>query len=88
MNSTPKSDEKYVKLEVDNAQCQRRFHIGYERDSPLCKEVKVRCPHCNITILKENNHPPCFLLREENLVDYPDGSRKIVSQCNFLNTKL
>ena len=88
MNSTMDPEEKYIKFEIDNTKCQRRFHIAYEKDSPLCKEVQVHCPHCNISIFNEKNHPKCILLREENLVDSPDGSRKTVSECHFLTSEL
>ena len=79
-------ERKYVKFEVDNPICKRRFHIAFEEGSPKLPEVNILCPHCNVTVYHAANHPQSILVREENLIKSPDGSRPIVSKCDFLRT--
>ena len=73
----------YKKVEVDNSVCFRRFHIAYEEGTPCLDKVEIRCPHCQVVVFEKNNHPYTELIREENLVVQPDGSRPLVNECHF-----
>lgn len=74
----------YIKVEIDNSVCRRRFHIAYEEGQPPVAETKVLCPHCGVTLFEAHNHPQAILSRDENLVKSPDGTRVTLNDCNFL----
>lgn len=75
----------YKKIEIDNAICNRRFHISFEEGSPVIeKHVNVDCPHCGVTLFEADNHPPVILARDENLVKQVDGSRPTLYECRFV----
>lgn len=74
----------YKKIEIDNAVCNRRFHLTYEEGSPIIeRNVKIACPHCGVTVFEAQNHVPVMLSREENLVKSPDGTRPTLYECHF-----
>jgi len=77
------SEITYKKIEIDNAVCRRRFHIAFEDATPLEGHVKLECPHCHLTIYEKKDHPRAELIREENLTHQPDGSRPILTKCQF-----
>jgi DNA-directed RNA polymerase subunit RPC12/RpoP len=74
---------EYEKIEIDSPICGRRFHIGYEVGGTIYNHVEVNCPHCGVLLFEKNYHPAAALMREENLVKAPDGSREIISECQF-----
>ena len=74
----------YKKIEIDNAVCNRRFHLSFEEGSTPEKHVEIDCPHCGIKLFEADNHPQVVLAREENLVKSPDGSRTTLHDCRFL----
>lgn len=78
---------EYRKIEVDNAICKRRFHIAYEQGQPSLPKQAIDCPHCGVRLWEGENLPPAILLREENLVKSPDGSRPLVTECDFLKPR-
>lgn len=80
-------DEKirsYRKIEIDNPICKRRFHVAFEEGNDKVEaKVDLKCPHCGVTVYEAESHPPALLLREENLVKSPDGSRPLMGACAF-----
>ena len=74
---------KYEKRLIDNATCNRRFHLIYETGSNNNAHVQVKCPNCGVILFDEPNHPPVMLAREENLIKSPDGSEPIIYDCKF-----
>ncbi len=74
---------EYRKFEIDNVVCRRRFHIAYEEGQKPQPKVEVDCPHCGVRLFEAVDHPPVILLREENLVKSPDGSRPLLYECKF-----
>lgn len=83
MTTKAPQEMTYHKIEIDNAVCNRRFHVVFEEGQPNLPQVVIKCPHCQVTIYEAKNHPPALLSREENLVKSPDGSRPIVYECKF-----
>ncbi len=82
------SSANYRKIEIDNPICGRRFHIAWEEGAAkIVPETKVECPHCGVTLFKAENHAPAILLREENLVNAPNGSRTQCNECKFQQHK-
>jgi hypothetical protein len=73
----------YKKVEIDNLICKRRFHIAYEEGTPTKDLVKIQCPHCSDVIYEKKNHPYAELIREENLTHEPDGTKPLMSHCQF-----
>lgn len=82
--NTKTSEIEYKKILIDNAVCNRRFHLVYEEKVENEKHVKIDCPHCGVTLFEKDNHPPVMLTREENLVNAPNGvDAKIMYDCKF-----
>jgi hypothetical protein len=78
------SSAKYRKIEIDNPICNRRFHIAWEEGTAkVVPETRVNCPHCGVTLFEAKNHAPVILLREENLVNAPDGTRRMCYECKL-----
>ena len=75
---------EYQKIEVDNAICNRRFHIAFEQGQAKVAHTEINCPHCGVKLWEAHNHVPALLLREENLVKNPDGTNPMVYECKFL----
>jgi phage FluMu protein Com len=82
MDDRPK-DMKYEKLLIDNATCNRRFHLVFETGAKNNGQVEIKCPHCGVILFHEENHPPVMLARDENLIKSPDGSEPIIYDCKF-----
>lgn len=80
MNS---NEHEHKKILIDNAICKRRFHLVYEENSTQKGYVKIKCPHCSVTLFEAENHEPMQLAREENLVKAPLGDAEIVYSCEF-----
>jgi hypothetical protein len=78
------NDDIYQRIIVDNTKCQRRFHIGFEKNAPLQSHTSIHCPYCDIELFHKENHPEVFLLREENLIQKPDSSAdNTMTNCFF-----
>ena len=77
-------NKEYKKLLIDNATCNRRFHLVFESGSKNNCHVKVNCPHCGVVLFDNPYHPPVMLARDENLIKSPDGSEPIIYDCNFI----
>jgi hypothetical protein len=76
----------YMKTVIDNPTCSRRFHISYDDAAAPVSQVEVKCPFCNVSIFKAENHPEVKLLRQENLIKDAALSDNIVTQCKFEDT--
>jgi hypothetical protein len=84
METASPVEYQYRKIEIDNAICNRRFHIAFEEGQKLVARQTIACPHCGVVLWEEDQFPPAILLREENLVKSPDGSRPMLTECQFL----
>jgi hypothetical protein len=73
----------YKKFTIDNVTCSRRFHVTYDDESQPVEHVEVKCPHCNLVLWKENDHPPVKLARDENLVTTTQLGRNLIKDCQF-----
>ena len=72
----------YHKFCVDNPLCMRRFHLAYDDDDPKqTKQIEIRCPHCDVVVIKTNN--PVRILREENLTKVSAFNNNIMRECGF-----
>jgi hypothetical protein len=76
----------YKKILIDNTTCSRRFHVTFDDESTKMPRVELRCPHCNVVVMAENNHPAVALAREENLVKTANLSDNLISDCRFEDT--
>lgn len=79
-----KGTHQYKKIMIDNVVCRRRFHLGLEEGGATVSQVEVPCPHCGMILYTAQNSAPVELLREENLVNAPDGSQRTLNECHFL----
>ena len=74
----------YHKVEIDSPKCNRRFHVAWDNNpDALVNKTKVECPYCGITIYEAENHNELILVRQENLIHSPDGSRPMIQNCQY-----
>ena len=73
----------YRKILIDNTTCSRRFHLTYDDENANQPRTEIKCPHCQVTIFAEENHPEVRFAREENLTQTMRLSEELISECAF-----